>query len=317
MLSGKLCLPFASRRESRVSSPFHLVHSDIWGPINTPSLLGFRYFVIFIDDYSKVTYLYLMKECSELYSIFKSFYMKIKTQFNASLRIFWSENAHEYFLTSLSQFFDDHGIIHQSSCPHTPQQNGVAKRKMRHFLKVTCAIKFHMRVPKSYWSDVVLTACHLINRMHSTILSGQIPYTVLSPNAPLFHLPPKIFGWVCYVHILGLGSDKLDPRSIKCVFLRYSHTQKGYRCYSPTLHRRFISADVTFDESQSYFSPSVASHSSPPFIESPHKPLQVYCHRQKPPTKTSSPPSDPPLDPASLPIALCKGKRSCTSHPIS
>ena len=122
---------------------------------------------------------------------------------------------------------------------------------------------------------------------------------------------------VCYVHILGPRSDKLDPRSIKCVFLRYSHTQKGYRCYSPTLHRRFISADVTFDESQSYFSPSVASHSSPPFIESPHKPLQVYCHRQKPPTKTSSPPSDPPLDPASLPIALCKGKRSCTSHPIS
>ena len=120
MLSGKLCLPFASRHESRVSSPFRLVHSDIWGPINTPSLLGFRYFVIFIDDYSKVTYLYLMKECSELYSIFKSFYMKIKTQFNASLRIFWSDNAHEYFLTSLSQFFDDHGIIHQSSCPHTP-----------------------------------------------------------------------------------------------------------------------------------------------------------------------------------------------------
>ena len=54
-------VPFAPRRESRVSSPFHLVHSDIWGPINTPSLLGFRYFVIFVDNYSRVTYLYLMK----------------------------------------------------------------------------------------------------------------------------------------------------------------------------------------------------------------------------------------------------------------
>ena len=149
---------------------------------------------------------------------------------------------------------------------------------------------------------------------------------MLSPDAPLFHLPPKIFGCVHYVHILGPGSDKLDPRSIKCVFLGYSHTQKGYRCYSPTLRRRFISADVTFDESQSYFSPSVASDSSPPClpllppvspIESPQKPLQVYCHRQKPPTETSTPPSDPTSDPASLPIALHKGKRSCTSHPIS
>ena len=72
-------VPFASSRESHVSSPFHLFHPYIWGPINTPSLLGFRYFVIFVDDYSRVTYLYLMKERFELYSIFKSFYMEIKT----------------------------------------------------------------------------------------------------------------------------------------------------------------------------------------------------------------------------------------------
>ena len=52
-------------------------------------------------------------------------------------------------------------------------------------------------------------------------------------------------------------------------------------------------------------------------IESPQKPLQVYCRRQKPPTETSTPPSDPTPDPASLPIALRKGKRSCTFHPIS
>ena len=135
---------------------------------------------------------------------------------------------------------------------------------MRHLLEVTRALKFHMHVPKSYWSDAVLTACHLINRMPSTVLGGQIPYTVLSLDAPLFHLPPKIFGCVCYVHILGLGSDKLDPRSIKCVFLGYSRTQKGNKCYSPTLRRCFISADVTFDESQSYFSHLVASDSSPP-----------------------------------------------------
>ena len=189
-------VPFASRNESCVSSPFHLVHSDIWGPINTPSLLGFRYFVIFVDDYSKVTYLYLMKQRSELYSIFKSFYMEIKTQFNASLHIFRSDNVHEYFHTSLSQFFYDHGIIHQSSCPHTPQQNGVAERKMHHLLEVTRALKLHMRIPKSYWSDVVLTICLLINRIPSTVLGGQIPYIVLSPNAPLLHLSPNISGCV-------------------------------------------------------------------------------------------------------------------------
>ena len=109
-------------------------------------------------------------------------------------------------------------------------------------------------------------------------------------------------------------------------FSWYSRIQKGYRCYSPTLQHHFISANVTFDESQSYFSPSIASDSSPPClpllppvspIESPQKLLQVYCRQQRPPTETSTPPSDPTPDPASLLIALRKVKRSCTSHPIS
>ena len=85
---------------------------------------------------------------------------------------------------------------HQSSYPHTPQQNGVVERKMRHLLEVTHVLKFHMHVTKSYWSDAVLTAYHLINRMLSTVLGGQIPYTMLSPDASLFHLPPKIFSCV-------------------------------------------------------------------------------------------------------------------------
>ena len=63
---------------------------------------------------------------------------------------------------------------------------------MRHLLEVTHALMFYMHVPRSYWSDAVLTACHLIYCMPSTVLGGQIPYTVLSPNAPLFPLPPKI-----------------------------------------------------------------------------------------------------------------------------
>ena len=70
-----------------MSRPFHLVHSDIWGPARVPSRGGFHYFVIFVDDYSRLTYVYLMKNRSDLYSIFKSFYMEIKTQFDVSLRI--------------------------------------------------------------------------------------------------------------------------------------------------------------------------------------------------------------------------------------
>ena len=206
-----------------------------------------------------------MKQRSELYSIFKSFYMEIKTQFNVSLHIFQSDNVHEYFHTSLSQFFYDHGIIHQSSCPHTPQQNGVAERKMHHLLEVTRALKLHMRIPKSYWSDVVLTICLLIIVFLPLfqVVRSLILCSLLMHICFIYLL---IFLVVCYVHILGPRSNKLDPRSIKYVFLGYSHTQKGYQCYSSTLRHHFISADVTFDESQSYFSPSVASDNSPPYL---------------------------------------------------
>ena len=72
---------------------------------------------------------------------------------------------------------------------------------MHHLLEVTHALKFHICVAKSYWSDAILTAYHLINRIPSTILGGQIPYTVLFPDVPLFHLAPKIFGCVCYAYI--------------------------------------------------------------------------------------------------------------------
>ena len=60
-------------------------------------------------------------------------------------------SIHEHFHTSLSQFFDDHDIIHQSSCPHTPQKNGIAKPKMHHLLEVTRVLLFHMHVPKSFF----------------------------------------------------------------------------------------------------------------------------------------------------------------------
>ena len=136
--------------------------------------------------------------------------MKIKTQFDTSICMFRFDNAHEYYLHELSQYYSDHGIIHQSSCARTPQQNGVAKRKLRHLLEVTRALSIHMQVLKLFLSDVVLTACYLMNRMSSTILVGLIPHRVLYPDHPLFFLPSRVIGCTCYNHALDHGRDKLD-----------------------------------------------------------------------------------------------------------
>ncbi|RVW57733.1 Retrovirus-related Pol polyprotein from transposon RE1 [Vitis vinifera] len=171
---------FPKRLNNRAKSPFELVHTDVWGPCRTASTLGFQYFVTFIDDYSRCTWLFLMKNRAELFSIFQKFYAEIQTQFNISIRVLRSDNAREYFSAPFTSFMSHHGILHQSSCAHTPQQNGVAERKNRHLVETARTILLHSNVSFRFWGDAVLTACYLINRQafrqsHEVPLLGIFP----------------------------------------------------------------------------------------------------------------------------------------------
>ncbi|KAG6385467.1 hypothetical protein SASPL_154302 [Salvia splendens] len=85
------------------------------------------------------------------------------------------------------------------------------------FNYVARTLMSHMHVPKYLWSDAVLTACFLINRMPSSVLHRDIPFSCLHPDKPLYHIPPRIFGCTCFVHDLTPGWDKLSSRSIKSI----------------------------------------------------------------------------------------------------
>jgi len=97
--------------------------------------------------------------------------------------------------------------------------------------------------------------------MPSSVLGNEIPYSLLFPKDPLYAVPLRVFGSTCYVHDLSPGRDKLFARAVKCVFLGYSKTQKGYRCYSPSAHRFYVSADVTFFEDKPFFASPTTSGS--------------------------------------------------------
>ena len=137
---------FPKRLDPRTKSPFDLVHIDVWGPSRSTSTLGFRYFVTFIDDYFRCTWLFLMKTRVKLFSIFQKFHAEIRTQFNTSIRVLRSDNAKEYFSTSFSSFMSSHGILHQSSCAYTSQQNGVAERKNCHLVETARTLLLHHKV---------------------------------------------------------------------------------------------------------------------------------------------------------------------------
>ncbi|KAK3015718.1 hypothetical protein RJ639_005918 [Escallonia herrerae] len=242
------------RVNKRAEFAFELVHSDVWGPCPILFKTGFRYFVTFVDDFPRMTWIYFMKNRSEVFTHFSAFCAVIKTQFDVHVHILRSDNAKEYMLGSFQNYMNQHGILHQSSCANTPAQNGVAERKNRHLLETARALLFQMKVPKPFWADAISTACFLINRMPSTVLNGDVPYSVLFPTKTLFPVEPRIFGSTCFVRDVRPHLTKLDPKALKCVFLGYSLLQKGYQCYSPDLHRYLVSIDVVFSEHSPFFS---------------------------------------------------------------
>ena len=148
-------LPFVSSK-SRTSKLFEVVHSDIWGPSRVDSFDGYKYYVTFIDDYSRVTWVYLLKFKSEFFDAFKDFHKLITNQFSSKLNILQSDNGTEYTSNNMSNYLSNHGILHQTSCVGTPQQNGVAERKNRDLLEKTRSLMFQMQVPKRFWSQALL-----------------------------------------------------------------------------------------------------------------------------------------------------------------
>ena len=234
-----------------------MIHSDVWGPSKVQNISGTRWFVSFVDDHTRLTWIFLMKEKSEVGTLFQHFNSMIQTQFQTKIQVLKTDNAKEYFNTILGKYLLNHGIIHISSCVDTPQQNGVVERKNRHLLEVARSLMFSTNVPKHFWGEAVLTAAYLINRMPSRVLKFQTPYQTLLKSFPntkiLSNLDPKVFGCSVFVHIHQPHRSKLDPRSIKCIFLGYSSHQKGYKCNSPITKRVYNSMDITFFEHIPYY----------------------------------------------------------------
>ncbi|WZZ36046.1 hypothetical protein YC2023_019447 [Brassica napus] len=230
---------------------FDLVHSDVW-TAPCVSRENHKYFVTFIDEKSKYTWITLIQTKDRVLEAFINFQNYVSNHFNSKIKIFRSDNGGEYTSTAFKHHLAKHGIIHQTSCPYTPQQNGVAERKNRHLMEVARSMMFHTNVPKRFWGDAVVSACYLINRIPTKVLQDISPFQVLNKIKPqIDHL--RVFGCVCYVLIPGEQRNKLEAKSAKGMFIGYTHAQKGYKCYIPESRRVMVSRDVKFVESKGYY----------------------------------------------------------------
>ncbi|KAL0536094.1 hypothetical protein IC582_025026 [Cucumis melo] len=239
------------------TQPFTLIHSDVWGPSKVTTSSGKRWFVTFIDNHTRLTWVYLITDKFEVPSIFQNFYHTIKTQFHTKIAIFRSDNGREFQNHNFSEFLASKGIVHQTSCAYTPQQNGVAERKNRHLVEVARSLMLSTSLPSYLWGDAILTAAHLINRMPSRILHLQTPLDCLKESYPstrhVSEVPLRVFGCTAYVHNFGPNQTKFTPQAQACVFVGYPLDQRGYKCFHPPSRKYFVTMDITFCENRPYF----------------------------------------------------------------
>jgi transposase InsO family protein len=122
---------FPSEGGRRASKVLEIVHSDVCGPMRTTSIGGGKYFVTFIDDFSRKVWVYILKSKGECFEKFREYKALVETQSDHKIKVLRSDNGGEYVSQAFQEFLKTHGIVHQTSTPYTPQQNGVAERANR------------------------------------------------------------------------------------------------------------------------------------------------------------------------------------------
>lgn len=165
--------------------------------MSTPS--GNRYVMHLIDDFSRYTVTFLLKQKSEAADRIKGYVRWTENQFGRKMQIIRSDGGGEFDNKELRKFYKDEGIKVQFTTPYSPQQNGVAERKNRSSTEMATCLLINAGLPKRFWGEAVLTATYLQNRQPSRSIS-KTPYELWWGKEPdLQHL--RVFGSEAFVHI--------------------------------------------------------------------------------------------------------------------
>jgi transposase InsO family protein len=288
------------------TSPLELIFSDVWGPSPFLSINGNKFYVSFIDDFSKFTWLYPITAKSDVISIFQKFQLHVERFFNTKIKSLQSDWGGEF--QKLNPFLARNGIAHRLSCPHTHQQNGSVERKHRHIVETGLSLLANASMPLRYWDEAFTTTCFLINRLPSPVLNNKSPFEVLFKHSPDYNFL-KVFGCACWPHLRPYNQHKLDFRSKQCVFLGYSLHHKGYRFLHVPSGRIYISRNVIFDEKVFPF-----SHTSLPPTNSPSQLVTLPSHL---PISNFSPSSPTPISTSSVVPLFSDHSSPTSSDPIS
>lgn len=240
----------------RSSNVLELIHTDICGPFHIANRNGQRYFISFIDDYSRYGYLYLIHEKSESLDVFKSYKLEVENQLGKKIKSVRSDRGGEYYGRydgsgeqrpgPFALFLQESGIVPQYTMPGSPSMNGVSERRNRTLLDMVRSMISCSSLPEFLWGEALKTAAYLLNRIPTKAVA-KTPFELWTGRKPsLKHL--HVWGCPAEAKPYRPNESKLDAKTVSCYFVGYSERSRGYKFYNPTTRTIFETNIATFFE---------------------------------------------------------------------
>jgi len=171
-----------------------------------------RYILTFIDDFTRKIWIYLIKRKSEVLSMFRKYKSMVEQQSGSNIKILRSDGGGEYAATKFSGFCEREGIVHEFTPPYTLQHNGTVERRNITLLNMVRCILKTKKVPSFLWGEAANVATYVLNKSPTRrlkLMTLEEAWTCVKPDVS--HL--RIFGSLCYKHVLDPFIRKLDDKS--------------------------------------------------------------------------------------------------------
>ena len=213
--------------DSKSTQPLQLVHMDVCGPLQVPSLGGTRYFATYLDDYSKLSIIQPIARKSDVTPITRDILTFLETHCGHQVKAVRTDGGGEYVNKELDSFFAEKGIAHQQTVAYTPQQNGKAERLNRTVLERTRAMLEDSQLPEELWAEAAVTACYIRNRSPAHG-EAKTPWELFHGTKPDVKML-RTFGATAYALVPEQRRQKLDNKSVPGRMVGYAPNTKGYR----------------------------------------------------------------------------------------
>jgi len=235
----------------RATKKLQLIHTDVAGPQRTPSLQSSLYFILFIDDFTRMCWIYFLKFKHEVAGVFLKFKKMVETQSGSKIQFLRSDNGKEYTSAQFNLFCEEAGIELQLTAPYTPEQNGVSERRNRSVMEMARCMLHEKELPKQFLAEAANTTVFIQNRLPTKALQDKTPFEAWYEYKPSLTFL-KVFGCVCFAHVPKVKRDKLDKKALPGIFVGYSSVSKAYKVYHPQIETLTITRDVHFNEDQQW-----------------------------------------------------------------